>query len=480
MNIVLADLPRKEMGYNLTYPSMAMTYLIGFAREKITYSRHSFCYLDGHRNLGELISALDRFSPDLFGVTISASTAILAYKTVNAVKERFPNIIVLVGGPHATADPKHVLDHCRADVVVRGEGEVTFCELIDHFSGDGKSLNEIDGISYRDGNGEIRHMNKRSLIKDLDDIPMPAWDCVHDFDAYPGMHFRKASPQSYILCSRGCPFDCNFCSNPVWKDNRPWIRLRSPEKIAQEVQWLYKLGIREIYLGADELNVKVDWAEEICDRIAALGHKDDLYFHIDARADNLTPRLASKMANINVWLAHLGIESGNQRTLDGIGKKVTLEEIIEACRMFQSVGIKVFGFLMLFHVWEDKEGNLNWETAEDVQNTINFVRRLFKERLLNYTSWQVATPYPGSRLWNTAVKHKLILDPETYHGIRTMSMNIPGVSEDDVKKAVRKGVALKTYYALRTGNINWREAFRRGRESMKNILGIGTYGGIEE
>lgn len=468
------------MGYNLTYPSMAMTYLIGYARARIPSAQHSYHYIDGHRNLRELISTLDELIPDIFGVTVSACTSTLTYKTVNVVKEKYPQILALVGGPHATADPEHVLSHCKADIVVRGEGEVTFCELIDHYNGNGKSLDEIDGISYRDGEGKIRHTNKRALIRNLDDIPMPAWDFVSDFNAYPGMHFRKAMPQSYVLCSRGCPFDCNFCSNPVWKDNKPWIRLRSPEKIAAEVQWLYELGVREIYLGADELNVKVDWAEEICDRIASLGHTDDLYFHIDARADKLTPQLVNKMANINIWLAHLGIESGNQRTLDGIGKKVTIEEIVEACRMFQSSGIKVFGFLMLFHVWEDAEGNLCWESVEDVQNTIHFVKKLFKERLLNYTSWQVATPYPGSRLWNTAVKHKLVKDPETYHGIRTMAMKIPGVSENDVKKAVRKGVALKTYYALRTGNINWHEALRRGRESVKNILGIGTYGGIED
>jgi len=478
MKILLADLPRKERGYNLTYPSLAMTYLIGYARNHFRNQGHEFHYLDGHRDLESLLKVVRETKPDVFGATVSAMTATLAYTTLSAVRHTFPNIHVICGGAHPTAAPEGVLAQCAADLCVHGEGEVTFTELIEHFAGTGKPLEEIEGVVFRGPDGKYIHTPHRPYIRDLDSIPMPAWDMVADFTVYPGMHFRKAAPQSYVLCSRGCPFDCNFCSNPVWKVNKPWVRMRSPEKIAEEVQWIYELGVREIYLGADELNVKVDWAEEVCDRIAAL-HHEDLYFHIDARADQLPARLAQKLAGINVWLAHLGIESGNQRTIDGIGKRVTLEQIIDACRQFQDAGIKVFGFLMLFHAWENSHGKLCWESADDVDKTIAFAKKLLKEGLVNYISWQVATPLPGSRLWDVAEVYDLTVDPSTFHGIRTMAMRLPGVSERDVARAVRKGVALKTYYAARSGDINAREIYRRGRESMKNIIGVGTFGGTE-
>ncbi len=479
MNVILADLPRHERGYNLTYPSLALTYLIGYAREHFGPDAHSFRYLEGFCTLEEHLAALEELKPDLYGVTVAALTSALAYQTIRAVRERFPDVPIICGGPHATAAPEDVFEQCPADVCVRGEGEVTFVELLDHFDGRGKPLADISGITYRGEGGEIARTEKRALIKDLDAIPMPAWDLVADFNAYTGMHFRKASPQSYVLCSRGCPFDCNFCSNPVWKENKPWVRLRGPEKIAEEVQWLYELGVREIYLGADEFNVKEDWAEAVCDRIAALGHKDDLFFHIDARADKMTPSLAKKLAGINVWLAHLGIETGNPATLEGIGKKVTVEQIEDACRIMKAAGVMVFGFLMLYHAWEDKDGNLCWESPADVDNTIDFAKRLFRQGLIDYCSWQVATPWPGSRLWDVATRHDLIIDPETYHGIRTMAMRLPGLTEKDVRRSVRRGVLLKTYYALRAGHINWRELWRRGSESLKNILGIGTLGGTK-
>ena len=478
MKIVLADLPKKERGYNLTYPSMAMTYLIGYARKQLETRGHVFYYLEGHCTLEEQLNALRDIQPDLFGVTVSAITSKLSYDTIAAVKNNFPGLPILCGGPHATAAPEHVFESCPVDVCVRGEGEITFTELIECFAGEGKKLDEIDGITYRGGDGKLTHTAKRAYVKDLNTIPMPAWDKVIDFNAYTGMHFSKATPQSYVLCSRGCPFDCNFCSNPIWKDNKPWVRMRSPEKIAEEIQWLYELGVREIYLGADELNVKLEWAEEICDRIAALRH-NDLFFHIDARADKLTSSLAQKMAKINIWMAHLGIESGNQRTLDGIGKRIRLEQIIDSCRMFQEAGIMVFGFMMLFHAWENKHGNLCWESVEDVDNTIAFAKKLLRQKLLDYISWQVATPWPGSRLWDVAEKYDITIDPETFHGIRTMAMRLPGITDREVKRAVRKGVAMKTFYALKSGNINMRELWRRGSESVKNIIGIGTYGGTK-
>jgi len=479
MKVVLADMPQKTRDYNLTYPSLALTYLIGYAREHFGPDQHSFHYLAGQCSLEEHLATLAEIKPDLYGVTVSASVSRLAYETIRAVREQFPDLPIICGGPHATSMPEHVFAHAPVDVCACGEGEITFVELVEHYDGKGKPLSEIEGIAYQGEDGTVVRTPKRALIRDLDTIPMPAWDVVKNFNAYPGMHFRKAFPQSYVLCSRGCPFDCNFCSNPVWKESKPWVRLRSPEKIAEEIQWLYELGVREIYLGADEFNVGIQWAEEVCDRIAALGHQDDLFFHIDVRADKVTPRLAQKMADINIWLAHLGIETGNQRTLDGIGKHVTLEQITEACRMMNAVGIKIFAFLMLFHAWEDENGELCWETVEDVKHTIRFAKELFKQKLIHYASWQVATPLPGSRLWDLAGRHNLTLDPETFGGIRKMAMQLPGVTARDVRRAVRRGVFLKTYYAFRSGDINWRELRRRGKESLKNLLGIGTRGGVE-
>jgi radical SAM superfamily enzyme YgiQ (UPF0313 family) len=101
-----------------------------------------------------------------------------------------------------------------------------------------------------------------------------------DFAKYKGMHLKCAEPQTYIAVSRGCPFDCWFCSNPIWKESKPWVRLRGPRSIAQEVEQLYRRGIREVYLSADEFNVNCEWPVAV----------------------------ARELKKMNVWMVHIGVE----------------------------------------------------------------------------------------------------------------------------------------------------------------------------
>ena len=137
---------------------------------------------------------------------------------------------------------------------------------------------------------------------------------------------------------------------------------------------------------------------------------------------------------MNLWMVHIGVESGNQRTIDGLKKHIELEQVVDACRIFQAEGIKVFGFLMLYHAWEEN-GQLAFETPDEVGKTFDFARRLLREELINYMSWQVATPYPGSRLWGTAQKYNLLCDTHRFGDVREKAMNLPGVSEKDIRRS---------------------------------------------
>jgi radical SAM superfamily enzyme YgiQ (UPF0313 family) len=268
--------------------------------------------------------------------------------------------------------------------------------------------------------------------------------------------------------SRGCPFDCGFCSNPIWKESKPWVRLRGPQSIAEEVETLYQRGIREVYLSADEFNVNFDWPIEVARALQKLGH-DDLYFQVNVRADKVNEELVSEFQKMNLWMVHLGVESGNQRTIDGLKKHIELDQVVNACRMFQAQGIKVFGFFMLYHAWEE-DGKLVYESPTEVDKTFEFARRLLNDGLINYMSWQVATPYPGSRLWKTALKFGLLFDSHRFGDVREEAMNLPNVSEKDVRHSLRKGYIIKTWYALKSGNIGWKH-ITRARQSLAVILG---------
>jgi magnesium-protoporphyrin IX monomethyl ester (oxidative) cyclase len=364
------------------------------------------------------------------------------------VKGRNPGLLVVAGGAEPTANFEGILRESAVDVCVLGEGEQTFLELVRAMER-GSGLEDVAGLALRSPEGSARLTAKRDFIADLDDIPLPAWDLV-DFGRYPGMHISRAAPQTHMLVSRGCPFDCNFCANPVWKYNKPWVRMRSPANVAEEVRLLYDRGVREIYLSSDEFNVSEQWGVDVC---RAIGELDcpDLYFQCNLRADKVSPRLAEAFAAINLWLVHLGIESGNQRTLDGIGKKVTLEQIERAARLLRGQGLKIFGFVMLYHAWEE-EGELHWEDSRMVDNTLRFCKKLLQEGLIQYMSWQVATPMPGSRLYGLAQRHGL-LPERRMEGVWARNLLLPGVSQKELKAKLRRGLILKNWYLLKNGNL---------------------------
>jgi radical SAM superfamily enzyme YgiQ (UPF0313 family) len=466
MKVLLADPPQRERDYDAAYPNMGILYLISAARTRLSDSGISFEYLESQYDLAGHLDAIARIQPDLYGISYASFTSPLAHRTIAAVRERFPKLPIIAGGAHPTAAWEQVLRETEVDVCVIGEGEAGFCDVVAHYAGQGKPLEEILGVAFQRDGAPFR-TGKRPPIKDLDTIPVPAWDLI-DFSKYKGMHLKRAEPQTYIAVSRGCPFDCGFCSNPIWKESKPWVRLRGAELIAREVEQLYQRGIREIYLSADEFNVNLDWPVKVARELQKLGHSD-LFFQCNVRADKVNEELAREFRKMNLWMVHIGVESGNQRTIDGLKKHIELDQVVNACRIFQAEGIKVFGFLMMYHAWEEN-GALAFESPADVNKTFEFARRLLREKLINYMSWQVATPYPGSRLWETAQKYGLLLDLHRFGDVREKAMNLPGVTERDIRRSLRKGYVIKTYYALKSGNIGWKHV-TRARQSLAVMLG---------
>ena len=467
MKIVLADLPTKESYYHAVFPNLGLLYLAGALRQRYG-SSCQVRFLGPHQSLRDHLRSVAEFRPDLYGLSFAYFTKNPAYRLLDRVKREFPGLPVVCGGPHPSASPRDVLRECAADICVRGEGEEAICDLAEWAKKKRSSLGKIPGIVFRDTDGTVRETERRPPIRDLDRLPFPAWDLV-DLSRYPGWHIRRADPQGHVLVNRGCPFDCNYCSNPVWKYNKPWLRLRGPENIAQEVRLLASKGVREVYLSADEFNVQPAWAVEVCRAIERL-RLSNVYFNCNLRPGNLTIELARAFRRINLWVAHVGIESGNQKTLDGVGKKVRAEEVEETCRILKSEGVGVFGFVMLFHAWEEN-GRLCFEGPEEVNWTLDFCRGLFKKKLLDYISWQVATPMPGSRLWQTAVRHNL-LPAHEIKGVFEPNLVLPGVRESEIKRAVRRGLWLKNYYLVRNGNLSLRHP-RAVWANLKLMLGLG-------
>lgn len=430
----------------VSYPNMGILSLIAYARQRMPDVQ--FIYMETG-DPGSYPARIQEIEPNLIGMSFATCMEKVAYSEIDKIKQACPEIPVVCGGPHPTALPEDVMQNSQVDVCVVGEGEATFVELLEHYLYGSKSLEEIDGLFFRNGE-EIIQTKKRAFLN-IDSIPMPAWDII-DFMDYLGAHLRRNHPSTCMVTNRGCPFNCTFCSNPVWKSDKPWLRTRSPELIAEEVEYLYSRGIREIYFRADEFNPTYKWCIEVCQAIASLGLKD-ITFQCNLRADEITEELAEALQSINCWIVYLGIESMNQRVINGIQKYIKIEQIPQCCRILHDHKMKVYGFMMLYQAWEEN-GELAFEMPEEVDNTLRETNKLINQGLLDYLSWQFATPFPGSQLWDVAHKYKIIR--EDMKGVWNVSLNLPGVSERKMIRQRTLGFLLQAKCTLKNGHLNLR------------------------
>jgi len=454
MRVQLVLAPRLKLqrtgGVDYLYPPLGLLYLASYLRDKL--SDVELKVTDGFL-LGypKTIEEVILFAPDILGVSFTTPAAAGAYKLINEIKPILPKTMIVCGGPHPTAMPEDVLLRSITDYVVRGEGETAFYNLI--------SNNEpklVQGVAYRDGERVIK-TPVEPLITAIDEIPFPARDLI-DMRKYPGYYITKRNPETDIISSRGCPYNCVFCSNPVWKLQKPWLRLRSPQNIVNELEALVKdYGIREYYDQCDEFNASKKWAISVCEEL--ISRRLDITWKVQVRVDHLDEGLVSKMAEAGCWLVFIGIESGNQETLDGIRKRVTLEQVYEACRLFQKYGIKIFGLFMAFNVWEDS-GQLMYEDLAKTTKTLNFAEKLVDEGLLNYLTWSLTTPYPASELYDIALRHKLIAQDlvgqwDKIEPIWNFTMRLPTVSEEDWMAIKSHGARLQAKCIIRGRRFNF-------------------------
>ncbi|HPL64597.1 MAG TPA: cobalamin-dependent protein [Syntrophales bacterium] len=312
---------------------------------------------------------------------------------------------IAIGGLHPSALPERTLKEETVDFVIEGEGPLTLKVLTDVIKHNASCFNNIPGLWYFD-QGEIRSSSRAPLIKDMDEmLPIAAWDLLpmkkyraHNWHCFDDLDNR--TPYGAVYTSLGCPYSCVFCciNAPFGK---PGIRYRSPETVVREIGVLVRdYGISNIKI-VDELFVFQDrHYMAIVDLLIKKGYECNIWAY--ARVDTVKPNNLEKMRKAGIkWLA-LGVESADPSIRKGAGKRMKSSDIKDVVRRIQDAGIRVIG-------------NYLFGLPEDSHETMRRTLEMALDLNCEFANFYSAMAYPGSRLYDIAVREKWKL-PAEWHG----------------------------------------------------------------
>ncbi|MCG5239327.1 B12-binding domain-containing radical SAM protein [Azospirillum doebereinerae] len=333
----------------------------------------------------ELVRLLDAFRPGLVGVRALSIFADAFSEICRLVRRTRPDSRIIAGGPHASASFEDILERDEVDLVVHGEGEETFTELVGHLMATGALPDTLPGTILRDGGG-IRRNPARPLIADIDANPWPAYDLI-DLSQYRGISnhsFQSAETSAFIESSRGCPYRCVYCHIARQKS----VRNRSPDNIVAEMERIVdEKGVRDFVFVDDIFNVPAASGKEVLRRIAQRLPGTRVNFPNGLRADQLDEEFLDLLEEVGTIHMALAVETASPRLQKLIGKHLKLDR---ARAMIESASRRfiVSGFFMV---------GFPTETRDEALATLDFARGLSH---LCQPSLSVVRVYPKTPLWD--------------------------------------------------------------------------------
>jgi anaerobic magnesium-protoporphyrin IX monomethyl ester cyclase len=422
-------------------------------------------------SVDEVVEWVCARKPRAVGFTALTSSFHRAAAVASSIRESQPDILTLVGGPHASAVPQTVMsENSCFDILVVGEGELTLMEIMERYRQAGyarnkvlkdhDNLGEIAGIVFRN-KGEISQTVPRPLITNLDILPLPARDLL-PMDRYiPLPNQYRRLPVVHMTTTRGCPHDCSFCSASAVFGHR--MRRRSVDRVMEEIKDAVRhYNAREISFWDDTMTQNRKWLVTFCDALEQSGL--DLTWTCYARVDTMDPHLLAKMKKAGCFNIFYGFEAGSQELLDLVDKRVRVEDSIRACRWTREAGIEVRGSFML---------GLPGETPALARQTINFALQLDPD----YAQFCLTTPYPGTRLYDQAEKFgRLSTELSDYHGWKAVFVPY-GYNSPEELLAMERRAMIRFYfrprYWLRTARkLRRREDLSRVFKGLRMALGF--------
>jgi len=373
--------------YN-TFPT-SLGFLAGYLREKSNITPQIIDEYILPLDRGKLEELLkNNEGPKIVGMTVITINSHRAIHLAELIKSIDDQYLTILGGIHPTVLTEDCLNSPYVDMVIRGEGEETLYEIM-KCSQSGASYNEIRGMSYK-SNGKIVHNPDRSLVN-LDSIPPFPYDL---FDSTYNFYRDFGT----IFSSRGCPYDCIFCSQRAISGQK--YRYVSNERVLNEIGVLVnKYDQKKIWFMDDNFLVHKKRAFSLLEGIIEKGFHLKTCFAAEMRGESVTVEMLEKMKEANFQIVSFGMETGSQRLLDLVNKKEKVEDNVRAIKMAHKIGIGTSATFIF---------GLPTETRKERLDTAKLARTI----PLDDARFNIAIPYPGTKLFELASKeNRLLIKP---------------------------------------------------------------------
>lgn len=297
---------------------------------------------------------------DAIGISTITDNRFNAIELIRQVKQKDNRIFIFVGGPHFSATAIDALKNIREiDVVVRNEGEITACELLDAYY-EQRSFESVLGITFRDYRDNIIENPDRPLVNNIDKIEAPAWH-LFKMEKYNYSFDDSGLPFIGLMSSRGCPYSCAFCANSTHS-----IRFRTPSKFVDEIQHLKERYSFEGFIFLDStFTVNHNHVVQICEEIIKRGLK--IKWQAGARVSSVDRKILALMREAGCFRVTYGIESGSEKILKNVNKGIDMQQIREAIHISSELGFDISAFFMVGFPDE----NLN-----ELKKTIKLIKEL--------------------------------------------------------------------------------------------------------
>ncbi len=439
-------------------PPFGLCYLASVMRE----SGHKAKIIDAkvlNLSLDDVIDAIIKDKPDYIGISSTTITVENAAKISAKIKTRFGDIPVIIGGCHITALPEETLKMYPCfDIAVVGEGEETLLELLEVLNSK-NDLSKVQGIVFR-RNGKFVKTTPRKRIKNLDRLPLPAFDLLPELSRYRiSTQSVDRLPAVSLITSRGCSGSCTFCDRSVFGN---LCRAHSAEYIIDMVKLLVKrYGIRSILFEDDNFLL---FRKRVYEFVELLKREQlDLTWSALGRVDMVTKDLLKKMKEGGCWQILYGIESASQKILDIYKKNLTPQQAEEALKMTKEAGIMTKGFFMIGNPLEDES---------TLEETLGFIKRA----PLDDISLAFFTPFPGSEIYET-IDNYGSLDSRWNHMSGFRVVFVPkGLTKESLEHWTR--MIYRTFYFRTKTILTYLSRLREGdlfKELITSALSLTRY-----